>query len=74
MNITNIHFGTYPIGASELFVGFICNCLSYFMTARITFTCNSDFVDEARHFGIVPWWLLKDKPREFTQGEIFFLP
>ena len=27
----------YPIGASEFFLGFICNCLSYFITARITF-------------------------------------
>ena len=26
-----------PVGASELFLGFICNCLSYFITARITF-------------------------------------
>ena len=28
-----------PFGASEFFLGFICNCLSYFITVRITFTC-----------------------------------
>ena len=28
-----------PAGASDLFLGFICNCLSYLITARITFTC-----------------------------------
>ena len=28
-----------PVGASECFLGFICNCLSYFITVRITFTC-----------------------------------
>ena len=28
----------YPIGASEFFLGFICNCLSYFTTAKISFT------------------------------------
>ena len=27
----------YSIGVSEFFLGFICNCLSYFITARITF-------------------------------------
>ena len=26
------------MGASDFFLGFICNCLSYFITARITFT------------------------------------
>ena len=30
--------GSNPFGASEFFLGFICNCLSYFMTARDTFT------------------------------------
>ena len=30
---------TYPVGASEFFLGFICIYLSYFTTARITFTC-----------------------------------
>ena len=25
--------------ASEFFLGFICNCLNYYVTARITFTC-----------------------------------
>ena len=29
-----------PVGTSECFLGFICNCLGYFITARITFTCN----------------------------------
>ena len=27
------------IWVSEIFLGFICNCLSYFITAKITFTC-----------------------------------
>ena len=26
------------VGASEFFLGFICNCLSYFTTAKISFT------------------------------------
>ena len=26
---------------SRIFLGFICNCLSYFITTRITFTCIS---------------------------------
>ena len=32
--------GSNPVGASEFFLGFICNSLSYFMTARITCTCT----------------------------------
>ena len=28
------------IWVSEIFLGFICNCLSYFITAKITFTCT----------------------------------
>ena len=32
--------GSNPIGASEFFLGFICNCLSYYITAWITFTCR----------------------------------
>ena len=31
--------GSNPVEASDFFLGFICNCLSYFITARITFTC-----------------------------------
>ena len=31
--------GSNPVGASDFFLGFICNCLSYSITARITFTC-----------------------------------
>ena len=31
--------GSNPVGASELFLCFICNSLSYFITARITFSC-----------------------------------
>ena len=27
--------------AWNFFLGFLCNCLSYFTTARITFTCNN---------------------------------
>ena len=30
--------GSNPVGASEFFLGFICNCLSYFTTAKISFT------------------------------------
>ena len=30
--------GSSPIEASEFFLGFICNCLSYFTTAKISFT------------------------------------
>ena len=34
--------GSNPVGASEFFLGFICNYLSYFTTAKIPFTCISD--------------------------------
>ena len=30
--------GSNPVEASEFFLGFICNCLSYFTTAKVTFT------------------------------------
>ena len=30
--------GSNPVGASEFFLGFICNCLSYFTTVKISFT------------------------------------
>ena len=30
--------GSNPVGASEFFLGFVCNCLSYFTTAKISFT------------------------------------
>ena len=30
--------GSNPVEASEFFLGFICNCLSYFATAKISFT------------------------------------
>ena len=30
--------GSNPVGASEFFLGFICNCLSCFTTAKISFT------------------------------------
>ena len=30
--------GSNPVEASEFFLGFLCNCLSYFTTAKITFT------------------------------------
>ena len=29
-----------PIGTSEFFLGFLCNCLSCFTTAKISFTSN----------------------------------
>ena len=31
--------GSNPVGASDFLLAFICNCLSYFITARITYTC-----------------------------------
>ena len=30
--------GSNPVEASDVFLGFLCNCLSYFITAKITFT------------------------------------
>ena len=30
--------GSNPVGASDFFLGFLCDCLSYFTTAKITFT------------------------------------
>ena len=33
--------GSNPVEASDFFLGFLCNCLSYFTTAKITFTSNS---------------------------------
>ena len=30
-----------PVEASEFFLGFLCNCFSCFITARITFTSSS---------------------------------
>ena len=32
--------GSNPVGASEFFLGFLCNCLSYFTTTKITFTSS----------------------------------
>ena len=32
--------GLNPVEASDFFLGFLCNCLSYFTTAKITFTSN----------------------------------
>ena len=37
--------GSNPVGASEFFLGFICNCSSYFITAKISFTCKNDLAD-----------------------------
>ena len=33
--------GSNPLGASDFFLGFICNCLSYFTTMKISFTSIS---------------------------------
>ena len=33
---------------AEPFLGFICNCLSYFITVRITFTCINLNVEKAK--------------------------
>ena len=30
--------GSDPVEASDFFLGFVCNCLSYFTTAKISFT------------------------------------
>ena len=35
--------GSNPVGASEFFLGFICNCLSDFITVKISFTCKFTF-------------------------------
>ena len=32
--------GLNPVGASEFFLGFLCNCFSCFITVKITFTYN----------------------------------
>ena len=32
------NFNILSVGASEFFLGFICNCFSYFTTAKISFT------------------------------------
>ena len=37
-SITEV-MGLNPIRASEFFLGFICNCLSCYITAKISFTC-----------------------------------
>ena len=34
--------GSNPVGASEFFLGFLCNCFSYFTTAKISFTSIFD--------------------------------
>ena len=36
-NIAEV-MGSDPVGASEFFLGFICNYLSYFTTVKISFT------------------------------------
>ena len=36
--------GSNPVGASEYFLGFICNCLSYFTSAKISFTSSNSKV------------------------------
>ena len=38
-----------PIGASEFFLGFLCNCLSCFAAAKITFTCVCNTIVPAVH-------------------------
>ena len=37
-------------GASEFFLGFICNCLSYFTTAKISFTSMFDIMVQSCYF------------------------
>ena len=36
-NIAEV-MGSNPVGASDCFLGFICNCLSYITTAKISYT------------------------------------
>ena len=50
--------GSNPVGASELFLGFICNCLSYFVTAKISFTSKPQNVAKALAFPCVRSFLL----------------
>ena len=62
--------GSNPVGAWESFLGFICNCLSYYITVRIIFT---------HHFKAIWWtsvWILywisvyaTLKPRGFLAHE-----
>ena len=42
--------GSNPVEASDFFLGFLCNCLSYFTTAKITFTC----IDKISYTSIIP--------------------
>ena len=44
--------GSNPVGASESFLGSICNCLSYFITARITFTSIIEFLTVVTSSGL----------------------
>ena len=36
--------GSNPVGASEFFLGFICNFLSYFTTAKFSFTSKPELL------------------------------
>ena len=49
--------GSNPIEASEFFLGFIYNCLSYFLTAWITFTCSAVHVKSR---SVVEYYVSKD--------------
>ena len=53
--------GSNPVGASEFFLGFVCNCLSYFTTAKISFTSISS-----------NFWILWRSPFLFFSFFLFF--
>ena len=40
--------GSNPVRASDLFLAFLCNCLSCFTTAKITFTCMLPHFEKSR--------------------------
>ena len=52
--------GSNPVGASEFFLGFICNCLNYFTTAKISFTSIlcSQFTHDIYHMHFTSWMIL----------------
>ena len=38
-----------PNEASDFFLGFLCKCLSYFTTEKITFTSSNHFINDKRY-------------------------
>ena len=64
--------GSNPVGALKIFLGFICNCLSYFTTAKISFTCTY-FAVKHILLTTVEWWTIEEKQEDretsFYQGQ-----